>query len=255
MQDRPVCSFGVFVEAFATCDAMDGCQTWYARKQQGVIGSHMAKLYFTHGTMGAQKTTELLATAYNFEEHGGTVVITKPATDTKGDEDVVSRIGLSRRADFLTTPDLDLETEVLRRRAATGHISAVLVDEAQFLQPGQVDQLLRLAVVHAIPVMAWGLRTDFRTHAFPGSRRLLEAAHELRESIAMCGHGGGCEHRAQFNARLVDGRFVAEGDQVAIDGEAAVTYTALCARHYLEDVGPIVAFAADAHEVASRRRG
>ena len=205
----------------------------------------MAKLYFTHGTMGAQKTTDLLATAYNFEEHGGTVLITKPANDTKGDEDVISRVGLRRRADFLTTPDMDVEAEVLRRRAAGGQISAVLVDEAQFLQPGQVDQLLRLAVVHAIPVMAWGLRTDFRTHAFPASRRLFEAAHELRDSIAMCGHGGGCEHRAEFNARMVNGRFVAEGDQVAIDGEAEVTYTALCARHYLEDVGPI---AADASE-------
>ncbi len=217
------------------------------RESSGVIGRHMAKLYFTHGTMGAQKTTDLLATAYNFEEHGGTVLLTKPATDTKGDADVVSRIGLRRRADFLTTPDMDIEAEVLRRRAAMEHIHAVLVDEAQFLQPAQVDQLLRLAAVHAIPVMAWGLRTDFRTHAFPGSQRLLEAAHELRESIAMCGHGGGCEHRAQFNARLVNGRFVAEGDQVAIDGEAAVTYTALCARHYLEDVGPIAARAADAH--------
>jgi thymidine kinase len=201
----------------------------------------MAKLYFTQGTMGAQKTADVLVTAYNFEEHGGKVLITKPATDTKGDEELVSRIGLRRRADFLTMPEMDLEAEVLRRRAALEHLSAVLVDEAQFLRPRQVDQLLRLAVVHGIPVMAWGLRTDFRTHAFPGSRRLMEAAHELRESIAMCGHGGGCEHRAQFNARLVNGRFVAEGEQVAIDGEAAVTYTALCARHYLHDVGPIAA--------------
>ena len=203
----------------------------------------MAKLYFTHGTMGAQKTTDLLATAYNFEEHGGKVLITKPATDTKGDAELVSRIGLRRRADCLTTPEMDVEAVVLQRRAALAHVSAVLVDEAQFLQPRQVDQLLRIAVVHGIPVMTWGLRTDFRTHAFPGSQRLMETAHELRESIAMCGHGGGCEHRAQFNARLVNGRFVAEGDQVAIDGEAAVTYTALCARHYLEDVGPIAAAA------------
>jgi thymidine kinase len=201
----------------------------------------MAKLYFTHGTMGAQKTADVLVTAYNFEEHGGKVLITKPATDTKGDEELVSRIGLRRRADFLTTPEMDIEVQVLRRRAALEHLSAVLVDEAQFLRPRQVDQLLRLAVAHGIPVMAWGLRTDFRTHAFPGSQRLMEAAHELRESIAMCGHGGGCEHRAQFNARLVNGRFVAEGEQVAIDGEAAVTYTALCARHYLQDVGPIAA--------------
>lgn len=205
----------------------------------------MAKLYFTHGTMGAQKTTQLLAAAHNFEEHGGKVLITKPAIDTKGERELTSRIGLRREADFLTTPDMDIQAEVLRRREAFGRISAVLVDEAQFLQPAQVDQLLALAVLHAIPVMAWGLRTDFRTCGFPGSLRLLEIAHELRESIAMCGHGGGCEHRAQFNARMVNGVFVAEGAQVAIDGEAAVTYTALCARHYLEDVGPI---AADAHE-------
>src|SRR5579871_2438296 len=123
----------------------------------------MAKLYFTHGTMGAQKTTDLLATAYNFEEHGGKVLITKPAIDTKGDADVVSRVGLRRRADFIATPDMDIEAEVLRRKAGMEHISAVLVDEAQFLQPAQVDQLLRLAIVHTIPVMAWGLRTDFKT--------------------------------------------------------------------------------------------
>ena len=164
--------------------------------------------------------------------------------DTKGERSLVSRIGLHRDADFLTTPDMDVQAEVLCRKEVVGRISAVLVDEAQFLQPAQVDQLLALAVLHAIPVMAWGLRTDFRTRGFPGSLRLLEIAHELRESIAMCGHGGGCEHRAQFNARMVNGVFVAKGDQVAIDGEAAVTYTALCARHYLEDVGPI---AADAH--------
>jgi thymidine kinase len=205
--------------------------------------NQMAKLYFTHGTMGAQKTTQLLAAAHNFEEHGGRVLITKPSVDTKGDRSLVSRIGLHREADFLTTPDMDVQAEVLRWREAAGRISAVLVDEAQFLLPAQVDQLLALAVLHAIPVMAWGLRTDFRTRSFPGSLRLLEIAHELRESIAMCGHGGGCEHRAQFNARMVNGCFVAEGDQVAIDGEAAVTYTALCARHYLEDVGPIAAAA------------
>ena len=205
----------------------------------------MAKLYFTHGTMGAQKTTQLLAAAHNFEEHGGSVLMTKPAIDTRGERELMSRIGLRRAADFLTTPDMDIQAEVLRWREARGRISAVLVDEAQFLQPTQVDQLLALAVLHAIPVMAWGLRTDFRTRSFPGSLRLLEIAHELRESIAMCGHGGGCEHRAQFNARMVNGVFVAEGAQVAIDGEAAVTYTALCARHYLEDVGPI---SADAHD-------
>jgi thymidine kinase len=138
---------------------------------------------------------------------------------------------------------MDVEAGVLHRMQKTEKLSAVLVDEAQFLQPAQVDQLLRLAVVHAIPVMAWGLRTDFRAHAFPGSLRLLETAHILRESIAMCGHGGGCAHRAHFNARLVNGKFVAEGDQVAIDGGPTITYAALCAKHYMEAVGPIAAAA------------
>ncbi len=206
----------------------------------------MAKLYFEHGPMGAQKTTKLLATAYNFEEHGGVVLVTKPAVDTKGDRNLVSRVGLCRPADFLVTPGMDIGAEVLRRRDEVGRINAVLVDEAQFLEPGQVDQLLGLAVLHAIPVMAWGLRTDFQTHSFPGSRRLMEVAHELRESITMCGHGGGCEHRAQFNARMVNGKFVAEGSQVAIDGEREITYTALCPSHYLEDVGPIAAIDGDA---------
>lgn len=181
-----------------------------------------------------------MATAYKFEEHGGKVLITKPAVSTTGEVNVVSPLGLRRIVDFLTTPEMDMEGEVLRRRAEMEHISAVLVDEAQFLQPGQVDQLLRLAVVHAIPVMAWGLRTDCRTHAFPGSQRLLETADALKESIAMCSHSG-CEHEARFNACLVNGQFVAEGDEVTIDGGAQVTYTALCAAHYLEDVGPVSA--------------
>ena len=201
----------------------------------------MAKLYFTHGPMGSQKTARLIADAYNFEEHGGKVLVTKPAADTKGDDKLVSRMGLSRAADFLTTPEMDVQAEVLRRKAEMERLSAVLVDEAQFLQPGQVDQLFALAVVNAVPVMAYGLRTDFRTSSFPGSRRLLEIAHELRELITMCGHGGGCESKAHFNARKVGGLFVAVGDQVAIDGEAEVTYTSLCAPHYIEDVGPIAA--------------
>ena len=133
----------------------------------------MAKLYFTHGTMGAQKTTDLLATAYNFEEHGGKVFITKPAIDTKGDEELVSRIGLRRRVDFLATPDMDIEAEVLRRRAEVEHLSAVLVDEAQFLQPRQVDQLLRLAAVHAIPVMTWGCAQTSEHTPFPGANGSL----------------------------------------------------------------------------------
>ncbi len=206
----------------------------------------MSKLYFEHGPMGSQKSTKLLVTAHNYKEHGGAVLVTKPAVDVKGDDRIVSRIdGLSLRVDFLTTPGLDVRAEVLRRQQMGGRaISAVLVDEAQFLEPGQVDQLFGLVVSDDIPVMAWGLRTDFKTHAFPGSARLLELAQEIRVAIAMCGNGDGCKSRAEFNARKVDGLYVAEGGQVAIDGIAKVTYASLCARHYIEQVGPVAALEA-----------
>lgn len=204
----------------------------------------MAELYFTHGPMGSQKTVRLLADAYDYEQHGGKVLVTKPAADTKGDDKIVSRIGISPRAvDFLATPDMDVQAEVLRRRAEMERLSALMVDEAQFLQPEQVDQLLALAVVNAIPVKAYGLRTDFQTHAFPGSLRLLEVAHVLQETATVCGHGDDCGRQALFNARKIGGLFVATGDQVAIDGEAEVTYTSLCADHYRQDVGtPTAAF-------------
>jgi len=203
----------------------------------------MSKLYFEYGPMGAQKTTKLLATAYNYEEHGGKVLVTKPSLDTKGDRRLVSRIGISREADFLTTPELDVEQEVTERLKASREkdetINALLVDEAQFLEPKQVDQLLNLAVLHSIPVLAFGLRTDFKTQLFPGSARLLAVSHVIRESITMCAVGDGCESRAIFNARLINGDFVAEGRQVAIDGIDTTTYTSLCGPHYIEKVGPI----------------
>lgn len=206
----------------------------------------MAKLYFEHGPMGSQKTTRLLASAYNYEEHGSKVLLTKPSVDTKGNVELVSRIGIRRGVDFLATPDLDVEGEVLERQEAmrvategAARINALLVDEAQFLEPEQVDQLFSLAVMHNIPVLAFGLRTDFRTQLFPGSARLLAVAHVIRESVTMCAVGTGCERKAMFNARLVGGQYVSEGGQVAIDGEGTVTYRALCGPHYIEHVGPV----------------
>ncbi len=205
----------------------------------------MAELIFTHGTMGSQKTATMLLTAYSYVEHGGNVLVTKPSEDTKGGDLVVSRAGLSRRVDFLTTPDMDVEREVLRRQELLrrekerARINALLVDEAQFLPPGQVDQLVALAVTHEISVLAFGLRTDFQTHTFPGSRRLLEVADEIRESPSVCGNGDGCENKAVFNARLEGGAYVSQGNRVAIDGRADISYRALCAMHYMNNVGPI----------------
>jgi thymidine kinase len=109
-------------------------------------------------------------------------------------------------------------------------VSCLLVDEAQFLSESQVDDLLRIAIIEGVPVLAYGIRTDFQTVAFPGSRRLLEIAHSLEELKTICR----CGRKAVFNARTVDGRFVFDGDQVAIDGQN-VGYESLCGACYLEE--------------------
>jgi len=114
-------------------------------------------------------------------------------------------------------------------------VSCLLIDEAQFLTSDQVDGLLRIALMDAIPVLAYGIRTDFQTVAFPGSRRLLEVAHSLEELKTICR----CGRKAIFNARRIDGVFVFDGDQVAIDGED-VTYESLCGVCYLEESGGVL---------------
>lgn len=217
----------------------------------------MSKLYFEYGPMGSQKTTKLLTAAYNYEENGGRrVLVTKPDKDTKGELTIEARLGASREVDFLTTPEMDVEAEVVRRnlamvREGNKGVNALLVDEAQFLQPEQVDQLFNLAVLRHIPVLAFGLRTDFLTNSFPGSRRLMEIAHTIRESIAMC--AADCENKAMFNARQVNGVYVTEGEQVAIDGEGENTYSALCGECYMKLVRPLAGAASKAVTLETRQ--
>lgn len=191
----------------------------------------MAKLYFRYGAMNSGKSTGLLQAAFNYEERGQRVLLAKPATDTKGERDVVSRLGMTRRVDFVVGHD-ESALDAFEAAAAESPepVACLLVDEAQFLQPFQVDQLLRVAVERGVPVLAYGIRTDFLTHAFPGSARLLELAHSLEELKTICR----CGRKALFNGRKVGERFVFDGDQVAIDGEA-VTYESLCASCYLEE--------------------
>ncbi len=191
----------------------------------------MAKLYFRFGAMNSGKSTGLLQAAFNYEERGQRVLLGKPATDTKGERDVVSRLGMTRRVDFVVGHDesvLDAFEEAAARDEEP--VACLLIDEAQFMQPFQVDELLRIAVERGVPVLAYGIRTDFRTRAFPGSARLLELAHSLEELKTICR----CGRKALFNGRKVGERFVFDGDQVAIDGEA-VTYESLCATCYLEE--------------------
>ena len=197
----------------------------------------MAKLYFRYGAMNSGKSTSLLQAAYNYEERGQTVVLAKPRVDTKGDQMIVSRLGVTRPVDFTVEGDDDVYARFQARRAdmaqTTGtNIACLLVDEAQFLTMQQVDDLLRIAVRENVPVLAYGIRTDFQTLAFPGSRRLLEIAHSLEELKTICR----CGRKAVFNGRSIDGVFVFDGDQVAIDG-VDVAYESLCAACYLDESG------------------
>ncbi len=204
----------------------------------------MAKLYFRYGAMNSGKSTALLQAAYNYEERGQRVLLAKPEIDTKGAGEIASRLGMARPVDFLIAPDADLLTLFRARRAQVrehsaegepGNVACLLIDEAQFLTREQVDDLLRIVVLEGVPVLAYGIRTDFRTHAFPGSARLMELAHSLEELKTICR----CGRKALFNARLVGGRFVFDGDQVAIDEltRDRVTYESMCAECYLRESG------------------
>ena len=193
----------------------------------------MSKLYFRHGAMNSGKSTALLQVAYNYEERGQRVLLVKPAVDTKGDKAVVSRLGVTREVDFLITPQMNLRDEFNRVATETfgaGPVACLLIDEAQFLTREQVDQALEIAVLDRVPVLAYGIRTDFLTNGFPGSIRLLEIAHSLEELKTICR----CGKKAMYNARLVDGRVVFDGEQVAIDG-VHVTYESLCPSCYLRE--------------------
>ena len=194
--------------------------------------------------MNSGKSTALLQAAYNYEERNQQVLLAKPQVDTKGDSAIVSRLGVTRPVDFTVAPAEDIYEKFLAERARvleqTGlAVSCLLVDEAQFLSEGQVDDLLRIAILEAVPVLAYGIRTDFQTVAFPGSRRLLEIAHSLEELKTICR----CGRKAVFNARKIGDRYIFDGDQVAIDtssglsasGAPAVTYESLCGACYLEE--------------------
>lgn len=192
----------------------------------------MSKLFFRYGAMNSGKSTALLQVAHNYEERGQSVAVVKPALDTKGHDQIVSRLGVSRTADILLAAGEDLRGRVeamrLSRSSSESALACVLIDEAQFLEPEQVDGALEIAVFDNLPVVAFGIRTDFRRQAFPGSLRLLEVAHALEEMKTICR----CGEKAIFNARLGETGMTHEGHQIMIDAPG-VTYEALCAHCYL----------------------
>lgn len=187
----------------------------------------MAKLYFRYGAMNSGKTTALMQAAHNYEERGMAVVIVKPSADSKGKERIVSRLGVGRAVDILLGSQDDA-TQVLEKAFTKKPFHCVVIDEAQFLQPEQIEALFWYAVEKDIPVLAYGIRTDFQTNGFPGSTRLLELAHEIQELKTICR----CGKKAMLNGRKLDGAFIFSGEQVAIDGEHNIEYESLCPSCY-----------------------
>lgn len=183
----------------------------------------MAKLYFKYGAMGSSKTAQALITKYNYEENDMSVWLIKPSADVRDGVNILrSRIGLYAEVDIMT-PDMDIY-EVYRSRG--GKCDAVIADEAQFLTPEQIDQLRQIVDDFNVPVMCFGLRTDFQTKLFPGSRRLMEIADTIQEIKTICD----CAAKATVNARVSDGYVVTEGAQVMLGGNDA--YIAMCHRCY-----------------------
>lgn len=181
----------------------------------------MAKLYFKYGAMGSSKSAQALITQFNYEELGMSVWLIKPSVDTRDGANIIkSRIGLERSAQVITP-----EQDIVKEYAKAGRHDVIISDEAQFFTPEQIDQLRELVDFEDIPVLCFGLRTDFLTHVFPGSKRLLELADSITEIKTVCA----CGRKATVNARVDEnGRVITHGDQVFLGGNDS--YVAMCHR-------------------------
>ena len=179
----------------------------------------MAKLYFKYGAMGSSKSAQALITKFNYEERAMTVWLIKPSVDTRDGADMIrSRIGLEAHADIITP-----EENIVEAYHRAGAHDVIIADEAQFFTPEQIDQLRELVDEEDLPVLCFGLRTDFQTHFFPGARRLMELADSLTEIKTVCS----CGRKATVNARIDGaGRIVTEGSQVLLGGNDS--YVAMC---------------------------
>ena len=190
----------------------------------------MSKLYFRYGAMNSGKSTNLMQVAYNYEERGMSVILIKPFTDTKGGDKLVSRLGVERKVDLIIYEEDNLLEKVKHYTEINGKINCILVDEVQFLKANQIDDLFEIAVVLDIPVICYGLRTDFRMQGFEGSTRLLLLAHSIEEMKTICK----CGRKAVLNGRKINNRFVFEGEQVAIDNVDNIEYESLCGHCYFK---------------------
>lgn len=182
----------------------------------------MAKLYFRYGTMDSAKTMNLLAVAHNYRKQGKRILLVKPRLDHRfGQTRIASRSGLEAEADLLLDEGAQLDP------ADFVGVDCVLVDEAQFLAPRLIDDLRRITITPGVPVICYGLRTDFRTRLFPGAQRLMELADAIEEVKVTCQY---CAKKATCNLRLVDGVAVVDGPQVLLGADEQ--YAPVCWGHY-----------------------
>ena len=180
----------------------------------------MAKLIFRYGAMGSSKTANALMVRYNYYERHKKVIMLKPAAENRDGEKVIrSRIGLEAECEY---------AEEFLENYNGEHYDAIIVDEAQFLSPEVIDALSDFVDKHYITVICYGLRTDFRSELFPGSKRLMELADDIEQIKTICW----CGKRAHFNARTVNSQMVTEGEQVQLGGNES--YVAVCRKHYKE---------------------
>ena len=188
----------------------------------------MSKLYFRYGAMNSGKSTHLMQVAHNYEERGMKVILIKPETDKKGGDKLVSRLGVERKVDILCLEKMNIYEEIQKWQEVKFKVNCILVDEVQFMTKEQVDQLFKIAVDLDIPVICYGLSTDFMMEGFEGSTRLLLLAHSIEEMKTICK----CGRKAILNGRKINGEFVFEGEQVAIDNIDNVQYESLCGHCY-----------------------
>lgn len=192
----------------------------------------MAKMHFKYACMNSGKSIDLLRTAHNYEENGYNVLVLKPKIDTKDNDSISSRIGLKRKVDYLVD---DGDNVLDKLKGKLSNINCIFVDEAQFLKEKQVDDFFIISKVYNIPVICYGLRTNFMLNSFEGSKRLLEVCDILEELTTLCS----CGKIARYTARMKDNEYLDTGDEVIIDGDANYTYRSLCGDCYLKKVKKI----------------
>lgn len=189
----------------------------------------MAKLYFKYGTMESGKSTKIIQEAYNYDRNNKSIIVAKPIIDSKGNDKIVSRIGIQRKIDvYIESDNLKEIYEKINKDTF-----CILIDEAQFLNKNQVFELFKITKLLEIPVMCYGLKSNFKGEFFKGSEALMIYADSLEEIVTICS----CGKKARFNARKVNGDFVTDGENVLIDGSNEnVEYVPLCGECYIKKV-------------------